>query len=143
MMIFSFLFNRCIMTTNLYTIILQGISLMNVITANMQMKKDNPERVKYYAGELQRSVLSLQNVQESDFSFDGWRQYNAILSEINDRAAELAECCEDSESVMQLTGGNLKTLLLQLGDILKNERPEIRGKSFWEKLKERFGKEYM
>ena len=41
---------------------------------------------------------------------------------------------------MQLTGGNLKTLFIQLGEVLEGERPEIRGKSFWETIKERFKK---
>lgn len=111
---------------------------MNIITAKTQDEKDNPESVKLYSVELQRSVSSLLKVQECEFSTEGWRQYNAILSEINDTAEELAECCEDSESVRQLTGGNLKTLLIQLGEVLEGERPEIRGKGFFERLRERF-----
>ena len=128
------------MDSELYNIISQGISLMNVIAAKAQQENDNFENVKFYAGELQRSVRSLSKVQECEFSPEGWRQYNTILSEINDTASELAECCEDSESVRQLTGGNLKILLNQLGEVLDGERPEIRGKSFWKSLKERFGK---
>ena len=128
------------MTPELYTIISQGISLMNVIAAKAQQENDNSENVKFYAVELQRSVSSLLKVQECEFSPEGWQQYTAILSKINDTASELAECCEDSESVRQLTGGNLKTLLSQLGKVLEGERPEIRGKSFFERIKERFGK---
>ncbi len=128
------------MDPELYTIISQGISLMNVITAKSQQENHNPESIKLYAGELQRSVRSLLKVQECEFSPEGWRQYNATLSEINDTASELAECCEDSKSVRQLTGGNLKTLLIQLGEVLEGERPEIRGKSFLETIKGRFKK---
>lgn len=127
------------MTPELYTIISQGISLMNVITAKAQRENDNPESVKFYASELQRSVDSLLKVHEAEFSLEGWQQYNSTLSEISDTASELAECCDDSESVMQLTGGNLKTLLIQLGEVLEGERPEIRDKSFFERMKERFG----
>ena len=126
------------MDPELYNIISQGISLMNVITARAQRENDNPESVKFNASELQRSVDSLLKVHEAEFSLEGWQQYNSTLSEINNTASELAECCEDSESVMQLTGGNLKTLLVQLGEVLEGERPEIRGKSFFERLKERF-----
>ena len=128
------------MDPELYTIISQGISLMNVITAKAQQENHNPESVKLYSGELQRSVRLLLKVHDEEFSSEGWRRYNAILSEINDAASELAECCEDSESVRQLTGGNLKTLLIQLGEVLEDERPEIRGKSFLETIKERFKK---
>lgn len=126
------------MPPELYTIISQGISLMNVIAAKAQQDNNNPESVKLCSGELQRSVRSLLKVQECEFSPKGWQQYTAILSEINGTASELAECCEDSESVRQLTGGNLKTLLVQLGEVLEGERPEIRGKSFFERIKERF-----
>ena len=127
------------MTPELYTIISQGISLMNVITAKTQDEKDTPESVKHYAGELQQSVSSLLKVHEEEFSTEGYQQYNAILSEIKDTATELAECCENSECVMQLTGGNLKTLLSRLGDILKNERPIICNKNIFERLKDKFG----
>jgi hypothetical protein len=126
------------MDPELYNIISQGISLMNVLAAKAQQENHNPESVKIYAGELQRSVRSLLKVHEEEFSPEGWRRYNATLSEINNTVAELAKCCEDSESVRQLTGGNLKTLLSQLGEVLEGERPEIRGKSFFERLKERF-----
>lgn len=127
------------MDPELYTIISQGISLMNVIAAKAQQDNYNPESVKLCSGELQRSVRSLLKVHEEEFSSEGWRRYNATLSEINDTAMELAEDCQDPTAVMQLTGGNLKTLLIQLGEVLEGERPEIRGKSFFERMKERFG----
>lgn len=129
-----------IMTPSLYEIISQGGSLMNIIAAKMQQEKDNPENVKRYAGELKRTVSTLLKVNTNEFSVEGRQRFKGILSEINNVASQLADGCDAPETVMHLTGGELKSLLTQFGDLLKSERPEIRGKGFWESIKERFKK---
>lgn len=128
------------MTPSLYQIISQGGSLMSIIAAKAQQEKDNPENVKRYAGELKRAVSALLKVNDDELSVEGKQRFKGILSEIDDVASQLADECDDPQTVMHLTGGELKSLLSQFGDLLKSERPEIRGKSFWESIKERFKK---
>ncbi len=128
------------MSPSLYEIISQGGSLMSIIAAKAQQEKENPENVKRYAGELKKTVSTLRKVNTEEFSVEGKQRLKGILSEIDDVASQLADECDDSKTVMHLTGGELKFLLSQFGDLLKSERPEIRGKSFWESIKERFKK---
>ena len=128
------------MTPSLYEIITQGSTLLSAIAAKMQQGKDDSESVKEYAGELRQAANTLLKAHSNEFTPNGWNQYENILSEINRVGSQLAEECEDSDAVMQLTGGELKSLLTQLGSLLKSERPEIRGKSFWESVKEHFKK---
>lgn len=128
------------MPPSLYEIISQGGSLMNVIVAKAQQEQENPENVKRYAGELKRTVSTLLKVNTDEFSAEGRQRFKGILSEIDDAASQLADECDDPQTVMHLTGGELKSLLTQFGDLLKSERPEIRGKGFWESIKERFKK---
>lgn len=126
------------MPPSLYETLMQGSALMSITARKAQEQKDNPEKVKFYARELQKTVKSFQKVPDNNFTSDGVQRYKTVLSEIDAAARQLSEKCNDSESIMEITGNNLKSLLIQLGDILKSERPEIRGKSFWERLKERF-----
>lgn len=128
------------MTPSLYQIISQGGSLLSAIAAKMQQEKDDSESVKEYAAELGRAANSLLKAHSDEFTPDGWCKYENTLTEINGIASQLAEECENPDRVMHLTGGELKSLLSQFGDLLKNERPEVRGKSFWESIKERFKK---
>lgn len=128
------------MTPSLYEIISQGGSLMSIIAANARQEKDNPENVKRYAGEPKRTVSTLLKVNTDELSVEVKQRFKGILSEIDDTASQLADECDDPRTVMHLTGGELKSLLTQFGDLLKSERPEIRGKGFWESIKERFKK---
>lgn len=128
------------MSPNYYNTLLQGLSMLNAVAASAQNFKDNPEEVRKRANTVNDVAQIFQNANSEEFSPENWQQFHQHSLQLGETAQLLAEECQKPTAVMQLTGGNLKTLLLQLGDILKNERPEIRGKSFWEKMKERFGK---
>ena len=128
------------MTPSLYETISQGSTLMSITARKAQEECDNPEKVKFYAEELQKTVKSLLKVPDDNFTSEGVQRYKTVLSEIDTAAKQLSEKCNDSENVMEITGRDLKPLFIQLGDILKSERPEIRGKSFWETIKEHFKK---
>ena len=128
------------MSPSLYEIISQGGSLLSAIAAKMQQEKDDSESVKEYAAELGRAANSLLKAHSDEFTPDGWCKYENTLTEINGIASQLADECDDPQTVMHLTGGELKSLLTQFGDLLKSERPEIRGKSFFESIRERFKK---
>ena len=113
---------------------------MSITVRKVQEQKDNPPKVKFYAGELQKAVKSLLKVPDDNFTSEGIKRYKTVLSEIDAAAMQLSEKCNDFESVIEITGGDLKPLLIHLGDVLKSEHPEILGKSFWETIKDRFKK---
>lgn len=127
------------MTPSIYETISQGNALMSITARKAQEECDNPEKVKFYASELRKTVLSLRQISESQFSPEGKQSYFGILSEIDDIASRLAKECDDPDNVMILTG-RTKGLFYLIGEVLHGERPEIRGKSFWETIKERFKK---
>lgn len=127
------------MPPSLYETISQGNALMSITARKAQEECDNPEKVKVYASELRKTVLSLQKISESQFSPDGKQSYYRLLSEIDNIASQLANECDNPDNVMILTG-RMKGPFYQIGEVLHDECPEIRGKSFWETIKERFKK---
>lgn len=127
------------MDSNIYETIIQGNALMSITARKAQEECDNPEKVKFYAGELRKTVQSLRQISESKFSPEGKQSYYGLLSEIDDIASQLADECDNPDNVMILTG-RTKGLFYLIGEVLHGERPEIRGKSFLETIKERFKK---
>lgn len=127
------------MTPSIYETISQGNALMSITARKAQEECDNPEKVKFYAGELRKNVQSLRQISESQFSPEGKQSYYGLLSEIDNIASQLANECDNPDNVMILTG-RMKGSFYQIGEVLHDECPEIRGKSFWETIKERFKK---
>ena len=146
-----------------YTQLLEILTCMMVYTGRVYNNKDNSEEVAKCAKGFKEMAEDVQQLGNRTFNPALWQQYCAELYgdkpidiaamelqsgawqqikqnmfQIAATAAVLEENCQDPEKVAHIAAHELKPLLNQCEDLLNNERPEIRGKSFLERLKERF-----
>ena len=146
-----------------YTQLLEILTCMMVYTGRVYNNKDNSKEVAKCAKGLKEMAEDVQQLGNRMFNPALWRQYCAELygdkpiaiaaTELQSNAwqqirqnmiqvaatsAVLEENCQDPDKVAHIAAHELKPLLNQCEDLLNNERPEIRGRSFLERLKERF-----
>ena len=146
-----------------YTQLLEILTCMLVYTGRVYNNKDNSEEVAKCAKGLKEMAEDVQQLGNRTFNpalwqqycaelygdkpidiaamelqSDAWQQIRQNMSRIASTAVVLEEKCQDPEIVAHIAAYELKLLLNQCEDLLNNERPEIRGRSLLERLKERF-----
>lgn len=148
-----------------YTQLLEILTCMGVYNARVYNFKNNPDEVSACAKSLKEMAEDVQQLGHRTFNPALWKQYCAGLhgdkpveiaaSELQSEAwlqilqkmsrivsitTVLKEDCHNPEMVTHITAHELKPLLNECKELLDNEHGEIRGKSFLERVKERFGR---
>lgn len=148
-----------------FTQLLEIFTCMGVYNARVYNFKDNPKEVAKCADGLKEMAEDLWhlgtksfnpvlwqqycaglhgdkpvNIAASELQSEAWRQILQILPRIASTAAVLEEKCHDPEMVTHITARELKPLINQCSELLDKEKPEIRGKSFLESVKDKLGR---
>jgi hypothetical protein len=126
------------MSPDYYNTLLQALSLLNVAAAGAQDHKEHPDGVRNRANTMQEVAQLFQNANPNEFKPETWQRFRQLAARLGDTAQQLAEECQDPTAVMQLTGGNLKQIILQLKEVASEETERPHGASFLESIKERF-----
>lgn len=128
------------MSPNYYNTLLQGLSMLNAVVAGAQTYKDNPDEVKRKANTIKDVAQIFQGANSGEFKPDAWQQFRQLSTQLADTAQQLANECDNSEQVMQLTDGNLKQIILQIKEVASKETERPHGPSVVETIKKLFKK---
>lgn len=128
------------MSPNYYNTLLQGLSMLNAVVAGAQTYKDNPDEVKRRANAVKDVAQIFQDTNTEEFKPEAWLQFRRLSTQLADTAQQLADDCDNSEQVMQLTDGNLKQIILQIKEVASKETERPHGPSVVETIKKLFKK---
>lgn len=154
------------MTTETYIQLSEFVGCMTTFTARIFNMKNNAEEASVCAKGLAEMADKLPllgketfnptiwqqfcievyqhtrpiDIDVSELQTELWQRFTEKLNLIKANADLLEENSANPEMISQITVYKLKPILNQCKQILDSERPEIRGKTFWESIKERFKK---
>lgn len=118
------------MSPDYYNTLLQGFSMLNAAVAGAQDYKEHPDEVKKRANTVKEVAQLLQNANPDEFKPEAWKQFRQLAARLGDTAQQLAKECQNPTAVMQLTGDNLKQIILQLKEVASEETERPHGASF-------------
>lgn len=122
------------MSPDYYNTLLQGLSLLNVAVAGAQDHKEHPNEVRNRANTVKEVARIFRNANPDEFMPEAWQRFRQLATRLGDTAQQLDEECQNPTAIMQLTGGKLKQIILQLKEVASEEAESPHGASFFETI---------
>lgn len=116
-----------------------GLKEMAEDLQQLGSKTFNPKLWQHFCEEVYHSNRPV-DIHVTELQSNAWLQILQKLPCIASSAALLEGNCHDPEMVTHIVTHELTPFLDQCMELLDSGRPEIRGKSFMERIKEWFGK---
>lgn len=152
------------MNTKTYTQLLEVVTCMMTYTARAFNFKDNPKEVVEYTNGMKELAEDLQllgtktinprmwqeycanlqgntpiSIPSSELPTEMWQEFKGVMTRIVTTIAVMKDNSNNPDMVAYILAHQLQPSLEKCRMLLANEHGEIRGKSFFEKMKEKFG----